>query len=90
MKNIITLKAQTGLCLIRGDASNPIHALVNIASTDGMKGFLERDAGLTSGKKTHLYQDNHWTFNLYSSLEDLQKRAGYSDKSHAVKLVLKP
>lgn len=79
-----------GLCLIKEDASNPIHALVDIANTGGdMKGFLERDAGLTSGLNTHTYQDNHWTFNFYSSLKDMQQRTGYTDKSYAVKLALK-
>lgn len=88
--NFDEISLNEGVCLVKGDASNPIHALVNIANADGMKGFLERDAGLTSGQKTHTYKDNHWTFNVYSSLEEMQQRTGYSDKSHAVKLVLKP
>ena len=79
-----------GLCLIKGNATNPIHALVNIANTDSKKGFLERDAGLTSGQKTASYQDNHWTFNFYESLSDLQHRTGYTEKSSAVRLFLKP
>lgn len=88
--NFAEVGLNQGLCLIKGDASNPIHALVNIANTEDTKGFLERDAGLTSGLKTQTYQDNHWTFNFYSNLEEMQHRTGYSDKSYAVKLVLKP
>ena len=79
-----------GICLVKGNLSNPIHALVNIAEAGSKKIFLERDAGLTSGLATSRFQDNRWTFNFYENLQDLQRRAGYTEKSSAVKLYLKP
>ena len=79
-----------GICLVKSDASNPIHALVNVADTKDKKVFLERDAGLTSGLHTPFFQDSHWTFNPYRSLEDLKAKTGYSEKAFAVKLYLKP
>ena len=79
-----------GICLVKSDASNPIHALVNVADTKDKKVFLERDAGLTSGLHTPFFQDSNWTFNPYRSLEELKAKTGYSDKAFAVKLYLKP
>lgn len=84
-----------GICLVKRDASNPIHALVNVAQIKDKKDkkdkkvFLERDAGLTSGLHTPFFQDSHWTFNPYASVKDLKQKTGYSDTAFAVKLYLK-
>ena len=80
-----------GLCLVKQDTSNPIHALVNIAEFphSQKKCLLERDAGLTTGLTTHSYQDSKWTFNMYENLEELKNRTGYKPDSYAVKLTLK-
>ena len=75
-----------GVCLVKRDASNPIHALVNIADSDSEKGFLERDAGTTSGRHTATYQDCNWTFNFFSSLEDMRKRTEYPTNALAIKI----
>ncbi|CEK11706.1 hypothetical protein [Legionella hackeliae] len=79
-----------GICLLKPDASNPIHAMANIAqgmSDDGqpVKFFLERDAGKTSG--TARYQDNKWTFNLFKSLPTMFQETGYPLDSIAVKIL---
>ena len=81
-----------GICLINGDGSNPIHALVNIANVNDKKCFLERDAGLMTGsEKSNLsYRDRHWTFNAYSDLSEIQQQSGYKKNSIAVKLFLQP
>ncbi|WP_454785522.1 hypothetical protein [Legionella sp. WA2024007413] len=75
-----------GICLVKRDASNPIHALVNIADSDSEKGFLERDAGTTSGRHTGAYQDCNWTFNFFTSLEDMRKRTQYPSNALAIKI----
>ncbi|WP_454783384.1 hypothetical protein [Legionella sp. WA2022007384] len=75
-----------GICLVKRDASNPIHALVNIADSNSEKGFLERDAGTTSGRHTSAYQDCNWTFNFFTSLEDMRKRTEYPRSALAIKI----
>ncbi|PWY57661.1 hypothetical protein DGG96_00770 [Legionella qingyii] len=76
-----------GVCLVKKDASNPIHALVNIADSESEKGFLERDAGTTSGRHTTAYQDCNWTFNFFTSLEDLRKKTEYPASAFAIKII---
>ncbi|CAM3004090.1 Uncharacterised protein [Legionella steigerwaltii] len=76
-----------GVCLVKKDASNPIHALVNIANSDTEKGFLERDAGTTSGRSTAAYQDRNWTFNFFSSLPDMRKKTEYPQSALAIKII---
>lgn len=80
-----------GVCLVKQDTSNPIHALVNIAQFphSSKKCMLERDAGLTTGLTANAYQDSKWTFNMYENLEELKHRTGYKPDSYAVKLTLK-
>ncbi|MCE0722539.1 MULTISPECIES: hypothetical protein [Legionella] len=75
-----------GVCLVKRDASNPIHAMVNIADSDLEKGFLERDAGKTSGRNTASYQDRNWTFNFFTSLEDIRKKTEYPQSTLAIKI----
>lgn len=78
-----------GVCLVKEDTSNPIHALVNIATpkTDaGEKGFLERDAGTTSGRTAASYQDRNWTFNFFSSIPDMREKTGYPPNAYAIKI----
>jgi len=75
-----------GVCLVKKDASNPIHALVNIADSDTAKGFLERDAGTTSGRCTASYQDNNWTFNFFKSLQDMREKTEYPPSTLAIKI----
>lgn len=75
-----------GVCLVKEDASNPIHALVNIADSDGEKGFLERDAGTTSGRTTESYQDSNWTFNFFTSLNDMRQQTAYPQNTFAIKI----
>ncbi|ARB93262.1 hypothetical protein [Legionella longbeachae] len=75
-----------GVCLVKKDASNPIHALVNIANSESEKGFLERDAGTTTGLYTASYQDRNWTFNFFSSLEHMREKTEYPKDSFAIKL----
>lgn len=79
-----------GICFVKSDASNPIHAVVNVADTASEKGFLERDAGATSGAHTALYQDNFWTLNKFRSLEEIHKHRGHESPYVAVKMYLKP
>lgn len=76
-----------GVCLIKRDASNPIHALVNIADSTTEKGFLERDAGTTSGRCTAAYQDRNWTFNFFKSLQDMRERTEYPPSTLAIKII---
>ncbi|KTD81756.1 hypothetical protein [Legionella waltersii] len=76
-----------GVCLVKKDASNPIHALANIANSDSEKGFLERDAGSTSGLYTASYQDSQWTFNFFTSLDDLRNKTEYPEDTLAIKIV---
>ncbi len=75
-----------GVCLVKKDASNPIHALVNIANSDSGKGFLERDAGTTTGLFTAAYQDRNWTFNFFTSLEDMRQKTAYPESTLAIKI----
>lgn len=75
-----------GICLVKRDASNPIHALVNIADSEHEKGFLERDAGTTSGRSTDSYQDNNWTFNFFTSLSDMREKTKYPENTLAIKI----
>ncbi|AWN75650.1 hypothetical protein LEAN103870_16545 [Legionella anisa] len=75
-----------GVCLVKRDASNPIHALVAIVDSNSEKGFLERDAGKTSGRNTASYQDRHWTFNFFTSLEDMRKKTEYPEDTFAIKI----
>lgn len=75
-----------GVCLVKKDASNPIHAMVNIIDSDSEKGFLERDAGTTSGRNTASYQDRNWTFNFFTSLDDMRKKAEYPQSTLAIKI----
>ncbi len=75
-----------GVCLVKRDASNPIHAMVNIADADAEKGFLERDAGATSGRLTEAYQDSNWTFNFFTSLEDMRTKTEYPQSALAIKI----
>ncbi|KTC85194.1 hypothetical protein [Legionella brunensis] len=87
------IQLNDGVCLLKPDASNPIHALANIAQgknfTGGqMKFFLERDAGMTSGQ-TEVYQDSDWTFNGYDSLQNLRDATGYPDDAHALRIFYK-
>ena len=77
-----------GVCLVKRDATNPIHALVNIADTAAEKYFLERDAGATSGTHTATFQDRSWMFNRYCSLDELYKVRGRAADFFAVKLCL--
>ncbi len=79
-----------GLCLIKTSSPEYIHALVNIADSKVQKGFIERDAGLTSGLGAHRYQDRCWTFNFYKSLDHLKQETHFPSDSHAVKLTFKP
>ncbi|MFZ4077777.1 MAG: hypothetical protein ACOYKA_07315, partial [Legionellaceae bacterium] len=88
--DLSSIRLNEGICLIKGDASNPIHALVNIGDSESDKIFLERDAGSTTGKHTEHYQDDRWLFNVYSSLDDLRKEAGYSSQSYSCRLFLRP
>ncbi|KTD65309.1 hypothetical protein Lsan_0825 [Legionella santicrucis] len=76
-----------GICLIKKDASNPIHALVNIANSDAEKGFLERDAGTTTGLYTTSYQDRNWTFNFFTSLENMREKTEYPEDTFAIKIL---
>ncbi|MCW8444748.1 hypothetical protein OQJ05_11875 [Fluoribacter gormanii] len=76
-----------GICLVKRDASNPIHALVNIADSDFEKGFLERDAGTTSGRHTAAYQDCNWTLNFFTSLEDMRRKTEYPASALAIKII---
>ncbi len=75
-----------GVCLVKEDASNPIHALVNIADSDSEKGFLERDAGTTSGSTTESYQDSNWTFNFFKNLDDMRQKTAYPQNTFAIKI----
>lgn len=75
-----------GVFLVKRDASNPIHALVNIADADAEKGFLERDAGSTSGLLAEAYQDSNWTFNFFTSLEDMRAKTQYPQSTLAIKI----
>ncbi|AUH70853.1 hypothetical protein [Legionella sainthelensi] len=76
-----------GVCLVKKDASNPIHALVNIANSDSEKGFLERDAGTTTGLYTASYQDRNWTFNFFNSLENMREKTEYPKDTFAIKIL---
>lgn len=92
--NFADIAVNEGICLLNKDASNPIHALVNVANGLDVNGienkfFVERDAGLTSGKYTSSYQDNNWTFNFFQTLPELQSRTGYKNDSYAVKIYKK-
>ncbi|KGP62850.1 hypothetical protein EP47_14310 [Legionella norrlandica] len=75
-----------GVCLVKKDASNPIHALVNIVNSDSEKGFLERDAGTTTGMLTETYQDRNWTFNFFTSLDDMREKTKYPESTLAIKI----
>lgn len=75
-----------GVCLVKRDASNPIHAMVNIVDSDSEKGFLERDAGTTSGRNTASYQDSNWTCNFFSSMPDMLKKTNYPKDTLAIKI----
>ncbi|CEG57674.1 hypothetical protein [Legionella fallonii] len=75
-----------GVCLVKEDTSNPIHALVNIADSDGEKGFLERDAGTTSGLNASSYQDSNWTFNFFKNLDDMLQQTAYPRNTFAIKI----
>ncbi|MDR3503665.1 MAG: hypothetical protein P4L79_13895 [Legionella sp.] len=80
------IQLNQGVCLVKSDASNPIHALVNIADSEHEKGFLERDAGTTSGSNNESYQDNNWTFNFFTSLNDMRKKTKYPENTLAIKI----
>ncbi|WED42438.1 hypothetical protein [Legionella cardiaca] len=93
--NFEEININDGVCLLKADASNPIHALANIAQgidQGGMqtKFFLERDAGSTTGKKTAEFQDSRWTFNGFQSLDDLRKSTGYPADAYAFKISKRP
>ncbi|WP_131777993.1 hypothetical protein [Legionella bozemanae] len=75
-----------GVCLVKKDASNPIHAMVNIVDSDSEKGFLERDAGTTSGRNTASYQDRNWTCNFFTSIPDMLKKTNYPQSTLAIKI----
>ncbi len=75
-----------GVCLVKKDASNPIHAMVNIVDSDSEKGFLERDAGTTSGRNTASYQDSNWTCNFFTSMPDMLKKTNYPQSTLAIKI----
>ena len=79
-----------GICFVKSDASNPIHAVVNVADSAFEKGFIERDAGATSGAHTELYQDNFWTLNKFQSLQEIHKHRRHESPYVAVKMYLKP
>jgi hypothetical protein len=84
--NFENIALNEGICLIKPDASNPIHALANIVDTKTIKGFLERDAGSTTGLFTRSYQDNNWTFNFFHDISDLKKKTGYNNDAHVIKI----
>ncbi|WP_010652626.1 hypothetical protein [Fluoribacter dumoffii] len=84
--NFEDIHLNEGVCLVKKDASNPIHALVNIADSSSEKGFLERDAGTTSGRTTGTYQDSNWTFNFFPNLKDMRERSGYTQETYAIKI----
>lgn len=75
-----------GVCLVKRDASNPIHALVNVVDSAAKKGFIERDAGTTTGLLTSAYQDRHWTFNFFTSLKEMRERTDYPATALAIKI----
>ncbi|KTD17517.1 hypothetical protein [Legionella jordanis] len=91
--NFDAIQLNEGICLLKPDASNPIHALVNIAEgrSEGVttKFFLERDAGKTSGQACSSYQDNKWTFNFFTSLSQMKQQTGFPENALAVKIVKK-
>ncbi|WP_058535213.1 hypothetical protein [Legionella saoudiensis] len=75
-----------GVCLVKRDASNPIHAMVNIANSERKKGFLERDAGTTSGRLAAAYQDSRWVYNFFTSLKDMREKTHYPQNTFAIKI----
>lgn len=75
-----------GICLVKKDGSDPVHALVNIANSEDEKGFIERDAGATTGLNTATYQDRNWTFNFFSSLEAIRKKNNFPEDALAIKI----
>lgn len=89
--NFDDIALNEGICLVKRDASNPIHALANIAQGIDKKGnasrfFLERDAGKTTGKCVKNYQDNNWLFNCFRSGDELKKNTFYPADAYMVKI----
>ncbi|STY29654.1 Uncharacterised protein [Legionella wadsworthii] len=88
--NFEEIELNQGVCLVKKDASDPIHAMVNVVNSNLEKGFIGRDAGTTSGLYTSSYQDGNWTFNFFSSLDDMRKKNDYPESTLAIKIYKSP
>ena len=82
---------QDGIVAVNKFGENPIHAVANIFSADTskgpIKGYLERDAGKTSGETPS--SNKLWLFNIFNDANDFLRRNGYNKNARLIKVYRK-